>query len=181
MTEHITKVLGLAGDARFAGRNCDYIDIRWGEARKHRQLRHSASGRELTIDLSRGTFLAAATVLWDDGTDIVVVRRPPEDAIVVNFLENEGADGVRRALLLGYALGNQHAPLQVSRTDLRTPLMTEPGAARQMLVSLGLKGAVTQVPLAEQGWTNTSADHHHQLTAEDGSARHNAAPDDLRG
>jgi urease accessory protein UreF/urease accessory protein UreE len=170
VTDHITKVFGMAEDARFAGRNCDYIDIGWSDARKHHQLRHSASGRELAIDLSRGTFLAAGTVLWDDGTDIVVVRRPPEDAIVVNFQENEGANGVRRALLLGYALGNQHTHLEISRTSLRTPLMTEPGVARQMLASLGLKGTVTQVPLAEHGWTNTSADHHHQLSSSGHSA-----------
>jgi urease accessory protein len=144
----------------FVGRECEYIDVGWGDARKHRQLVRTTAGRELAIDLPRGTLLAAGSVLWDDGRTVVVVRRPPEDAIVLEFAQNSGIDTFRRALLLGYLLGNQHAPLQLTPTELRTPLMTAPDVARQVLADLEVRGSVTRVPLAEHGWTTTSADHH---------------------
>lgn len=79
----------------------------------------------------------------------------------MDFADNVGVDAVRRALVFGYILGNQHAPLEVSADQLRTPLMTSAEAAEQMLRNLHLNGRVDTVALAAKGWTNTSADHHH--------------------
>jgi urease accessory protein len=78
----------------------------------------------------------------------------------VPFADNASAEGVRRALLLGYMLGNQHAPLEVSASEVRTPLLTSESTARQVLSELGLTGEVRAVELAARGWTNTSADPH---------------------
>lgn len=156
----ILEILGTADDAAFADRTHCRIDINWGDARKHRQLVKAEDGREIAVRLPRGTFLADGLVLWDDGTEIGVVRRPKEHALVLDFEANAGHDGVRRALLLGYLLGNQHAPLEVSHDQLRTPLMTGRETALATLRQLGLTGDVREVELAARGWTNTSADHH---------------------
>ncbi|SNT29686.1 hypothetical protein [Rhodococcoides kyotonense] len=156
-----TEILGSRTDERYRGRVVDPVRIPWGDAKKHRQLVRTAADRELALQLPRGSFLAADTVLWDDGETIVAVERPAEDAIVVEFADNVGTDAVRRALLLGYLLGNQHAPLDVTVDRVATPLMTGPETAEATLRALHVTGQVSQVALALNGWSNTSADHHH--------------------
>ncbi|WP_176569383.1 urease accessory protein UreE [Nocardia higoensis] len=157
-----TRILGQADEPRFAGLTVEHVSIAWGDARKHQRIVTTSAGRELRIRLPRGTFLAEGSVLWADDETAVVVQRPAEDAIVVEFADNTGPDAVRRALLLGYLLGNQHAPLDVTAQRLATPMMTGPETARRTLRDLGLVGDVRPVPLARHGWSNTSADHHHE-------------------
>ncbi|MDQ4117164.1 MAG: urease accessory protein UreE [Actinomycetota bacterium] len=157
----VEAVLGAVTERRWAARARDPVDVAWGDAGKHRRIVRSASGREVALRLPRGTFLADGAVLADDGATVVVVRRPPEPAVVVPLTGADGADGdrVRAALLLGYLLGNRHAPLDLESGELRTPLMTSPATARSMLADLGLPGCVRDVPLAPHGWSGTSADH----------------------
>ena len=156
-----TEVLGSRSDEKYSGRIVDPVHIPWGDSKKHRQFVRTAGDRELALRLPRGTFLEVDTVLWDDGETIVAVERPEEDAIVVQFADNVGADAVRRAMLLGYLLGNQHAPLDVTAERVATPLMTSPETAEATLKALHITGQVSQVELARNGWSNTSADHHH--------------------
>lgn len=157
-----TRILGQAEDPRFGGLTVEHVSIAWGDARKHQRIVTTSAGRELRIRLPRGTFLTEGSVLWADDETAVVVRRPAEDAIVVEFADNTGPDAVRRALLLGYLLGNQHAPLDVTAARVATPMMTGAETARRTLRDLGLVGDVRPVPLACHGWSNTSADHHHE-------------------
>lgn len=156
----VTDLLGSVSNPGFSGRAVEQVDVPWGAARKHRQSLLTEAGTPLRLKLPRGTFLAGGTVLADDGTTIIVVRRPPEDAIVLDFAENTGPDAVRRALQLGYLLGNQHAPLDVTAQRLATPLYTSAEQAAATLASLQLVARVEAVPLAAHGWSNTSADHH---------------------
>jgi urease accessory protein len=157
----VTALIGTLAEPRFAGRGVDPVDVPWGDARKHRQILHTVAGRQVALQLPRGSFLAEGVVLVDDGDDVVAVRRPPEPAVVLAFADNSGPDAVRRALLLGYQLGNQHTPLEITTTELRTPLLTGPETAARALAELGLVGDVREVPLAAHGWSTTSADHHH--------------------
>ena len=163
----VTAVLGRHTEPRFVDRAVDELLVGWGDATKHHRLVCTSSGRELALRLPRRSFLADGDVLADDGATIVVVRRPAEDAIVVSFADNPGA--VRATLRLGYTLGNQHTPLEITDTELRTPLLTSPATARAMLAELGLVGSVCPVPLAAHGWTTTSADHRHAPTPEHGT------------
>ncbi|MDG4665619.1 urease accessory protein UreE [Mycobacterium sp. 236(2023)] len=160
-----SEILGDITDPRFAGRTVHHVDIGWGDAAKHRQAVTADTGLVVQITLPRGTFLRDDAVIADDGTDIVVVRRPAEDAIVVSFGDNDGIAGARRMLLLGYLLGNQHAPIDVDEGSAAAPLFTSTGAALELLASLGIAGEIRQTPLATHGWTRTSSDshagHHH--------------------
>jgi urease accessory protein len=135
----ITEILSELTDRQFEHRDIDPLIVGWGDAKKHRRLVRTRAGRELALQLPRGTFLADGAVLHDDGHTVVVVRRPPEDAIVVDLTADldtaTGAEAVRRALLLGYQLGNQHAPVELAGTELRTPLMTGPGTQRRAALS----------------------------------------------
>lgn len=158
-TSAATALLGRLDDPRFAGRTIETVDVGWGDARKHRQILRTACDRELALRLPRGSFLADGSVLDDDGSTVVAVRRPPEDAIVVPLHLPPDPETMRRALLLGHRLGNRHAPIELTTTELRTPLTTSAPAAERMLAELGLPGVVRRVPLAAHGWSSTSADH----------------------
>ena len=161
----VHSIIGHIGESRFAGRRRHVVDIGWGDATKHRQVVTSDSGLEVRITLPRGTFLSDGAVICDDGTDVVDVRRPTEPAITVRFDDNDGPEGARRMLLLGYLLGNQHAPIDVGADALAAPLFTSAHAARQMLTELGVIGDVGPAVMATDGWSRTSAEthagHHH--------------------
>lgn len=157
--------LGDADDARFDGRLRHHVDIGWGDAAKHRQVVTADTGLEVRITLPRGSFLRAGAVIADDGEAIVVVRRPAELAVTASFDDHADPDGARRMLLLGYLLGNQHAPIDVSDSGVAAPLFTSEQAAAALLAELGVIGSVAPVPLAATGWSRTSASthagHHH--------------------
>ncbi|TYQ02051.1 UNVERIFIED_ORG: urease accessory protein [Gordonia westfalica J30] len=142
----------------------DEVAVGWGDATKHRQVLRSAAGRTLRLRLPRGSFLSDGTVLWQDDSLTVVVRRPPENAIVVRFDENTGTDAAARLVRLGYVLGNAHAPIEYTGETLRTPLFTSVSGAKDLLSDVGVVGRVEPVPLASHGWSSTSADHreHHR-------------------
>ena len=157
--------LGDADDARFDGRMRHHVDIGWGDAGKHRQVVTTDTGQQIRITLPRGSFLRDGAVIADDGTSIVVVRRPAEPAVTARFDDHADSDGARRMLLLGYLLGNQHAPIDVSGSSVAAPLFTSEKAAAELLAELGIIGTVAPVPLAALGWSRTSsstrAGHHH--------------------
>lgn len=153
-------ILGTIDDLRFSGRRRHHVDIGWGDAGKHRQIAISDTGIEVRITLPRGAFLADGAVIADDGTDVVVVRRPLEPAITVRFGDNTGITGARQLMLLGYVLGNQHAPIDVGDFALAAPLFTSAEAARALLAELGIAGDVTAVAMAATGWSRTSGGHH---------------------
>ncbi|GAA2540438.1 hypothetical protein [Mycolicibacterium diernhoferi] len=149
-------VLGTVADPAFAGRRRHHVDIGWGDAGKHRQLVTADTGTQVRIMLPRGSFLHHDAVIADDGTDVVVVRRPAEPAIRVRFADNTA----RAMLLLGHLLGNQHAPVDVDVDTLTAPLFTSTAAARDMLAELGVIGEVIETAMAVDGWAATSSDHH---------------------
>lgn len=159
------SILGDIGDPVFAGRSRHTVSIGWGDAAKARQLVVSDTGLQVRIMLPRGSFLADGAVIADDGEQVVVVRRPPEPAVTVHFADNTGVEGARRLLVLGYLLGNQHAPIDLTGDALAAPLFTSVPAAEALLADLGIHGAVRDVPLAPAGWARTSGDqnsgHHH--------------------
>lgn len=151
-------ILGDVSDPAFAGRCRHTVSIGWGDAAKQRQLVVSDTGLQVRIMLPRGSFLSDGAVIADDGEHVVVVRRPPEPAVVVRFAHNTGVDCARRMLVLGYLLGNQHAPIDVTDEAVAAPLFTSAEAAEALLADLGIEGAVSDVPLAPAGWSRTSGD-----------------------
>ncbi|CAA0129251.1 Urease accessory protein UreE [Mycolicibacterium vanbaalenii] len=158
-------IVGDIADVTFTGRRRHHVDIGWGDAAKHRQVVTTDTGRVVYVALPRGTFLRAGAVIADDGNEVVVVRRPAEEAVTVRFADNLGAVGARRMLLLGYLLGNQHAPVDVSEDRVAAPLFTSRQAAEDVLAELGVIGEVAMIALASDGWSRTSSDshvgHHH--------------------
>lgn len=153
-------IIGDITDGVYTGRRRHHVDIGWGDATKHRQVVTADSGIDVHITLPRGTFLRAGAVIADDGDDVVVVRRPAEKAVAVRFADNCDAAGARRMMLLGYLLGNQHAPVDVTEDRVAAPLFTSVHAAQELLAELGVVGEVSELALAVSGWSRTSSDSH---------------------
>jgi urease accessory protein len=151
------NILGAISDPAFLGRRRHHVDIGWGDATKPRQLVTADTGLQVRILLPRGTFLAHDAVIADDGEQVVVVRRPAEPAVTARFDQNDP----RSMLLLGYVLGNQHAPVGISSDSVGAPLFTSVHAAEHLLADLGVTGTVADVALAARGWSRTSAAHSH--------------------
>jgi urease accessory protein len=164
-TVQADSILGDIDDPAFAGRLRHTVTIGWGDAAKARQLAVSDTGVQVRIRLPRGSFLADGAVIADDGEQVVVVQRPLEPAVTVPFAGNTGVSGARRMLALGYLLGNQHAPIDLTGDAVAAPLFTSAEAAMALLADLGIEGSVRDVALACAGWTRTSGDqksgHHH--------------------
>ncbi|MCV7057891.1 urease accessory protein UreE [Mycolicibacterium gilvum] len=154
------SIIGDISESRFGGLARHHVDIGWGDATKHRQVVVADTGLVVQLTLPRGSFLRAGAVIAADDTAAVVVRRPAQDAISVRFADNDGVAGARRMLLLGYLLGNQHAPIDVDEHAVAAPLFTSAQAAEELLTELGVTGDVTQRALAVDGWARTSADSH---------------------
>ena len=155
----------------------DSVEVGWGHAAKHRQRLSTRAGRTIVIDLPRGSFLKHGDVLFSDENLKITVDRPAEPSLVVDFTQNTAAEHVRAALLLGYRLGNQHAPLDLDERTLRTPLFTGEQTARATLEAIGIVGSVESVQIAPYGWESTSADHREGHSHDrDGTTPHGGAP-----
>jgi urease accessory protein len=148
------SVVGTIDDPTFAGRRRHVVSIGWGDAAKQRQLVTADTGLQVRVLLPRGTFLADGAVIADDGEQVVVVQRPAEPALNARFDQNDP----RAMLLLGYVLGNQHAPIDIGHDGVAAPLFISPHAAEHLLAELGVVGKVADVALAAGGWSRTSAD-----------------------
>jgi urease accessory protein len=144
--ELVRDILGSSDDPRFAGRRIEELPLDWAEASKGRLRRRGEAGTDIAIDLPRGGYLADGAVLADDGERIVVVRRRRERALVVHLDAAAGQETlVRAAVLLGHALGNQHAPVEIEGLELRVPLTTSEEVALATVQRLGLTGARTEI------------------------------------
>lgn len=159
----VGRILGSAGEPRFAGRRLERLPIAYDEASKRRLRRSTDAGTDVAISVQRGTYLAEGSVLDDDGERIVVVERRPAPALVVRFAGDLQADAlVRQAVMLGHAFGNQHVPLEVAGREVRIPLTTSEQVARATVAALGLERIeVEQVSVALGRERPLSAGHRH--------------------
>jgi urease accessory protein len=162
----VDGIVGHADEPRFRGRRVERLSVAWSEASKRRLRRDTDAGTDVAIDVPRGTYLADAAVLFDDGECIVVVERRPEAALVVSFDPAlPAAKLVEQAVRLGHAFGNQHVPLDVEGEEVRVPLTTSEDVARATLERLELDGVemrVAPVALARVRPLPTGQAHEHR-------------------
>lgn len=150
----VQSLIGHVGDPAFGARPADVVLLDSTEAAKRRLRRRSERGRDVALDLPRGTFLAAGAVLADFGDEILVAARRPERVLVASFAPGLDRDLLcRQALALGHALGNQHVPIEVAGGELRIPVTTSEEVLAAAVRRLGLEGLELRwadVPLAER-------------------------------
>jgi len=147
----VEGIVGHRDEARFCDAAVECVEVAWDEATKRRLRRVTDSGTDLAIDLPPGSFLADGAVLHVEKGRIVVVVRPRQPAVVVQFRTGERAEDLAGdAFRLGHTLGNQHLPADVSNLRVAIPITTSAAILRDSIERLGLVTAhveVTDVPL----------------------------------
>lgn len=136
----VTRIIGAAGDPRFAGRVQDRFWIAAADAGRRRLRGRTEAGAEVALDLPRRGWLADGAVLDDDGARIVVVARRPEPLMVVDLPPGDA----RAALRVGHALGNRHAPVAFRDGGLATPVSDTSELAARPVLALGLPGVAVR-------------------------------------
>jgi len=137
----VTELLGSTDEPRFAGRDRDRLPVAWNDASKRRLRAISDQGRDIAIDLPRGSYLRSGAVLTDDGQTITVVARTPERALVVR------PDDVGQAARIGHAFGNQHVPIEVVGDELHVPVTTSEELVAETVRRLGAESVIRSVEL----------------------------------
>ena len=84
------------------------LSLGFEDRRRSRQLARLDDGREVGLDLPRGTVLRDGDRLHGEGVPVVVVRAAPE---TLSVARTSDAHLLARA---AYHLGNRHVPLQVA-------------------------------------------------------------------
>jgi urease accessory protein len=147
----VREILGDVCEPRFSGRRVERLCIDSAAAAKRRLRAPTDAGSDVAVDLERGVYLRDGAVLWDDGERVVVVERTAEPALVVRLAP--GLDLLARAVRLGHAFGNQHAPLEVVGDEVRVPITTSRELAEQTVRALGLESSeftYAEIPLGRE-------------------------------
>ena len=160
------EILGHVDDERFAGRRVERVVVPAARASRRRLRERTDAGTDVAADLPAGSYLRHGAVLLDDGERIVVVHRPPEEAAIVRFSAQEDERSrVAQAVLLGHALGNMHAPLEVVDGEIRIPVTTSRSVLTRTIEALQLHGVelrFADVALAcDEPLAGPSSGHHH--------------------
>jgi urease accessory protein len=165
VTVHVRRLLGSVDEPTFEGRRRVPVPVAWDEASRRRLRRDADDGTDVAIDLDDGAYLFDGAVLNDDGAQVLVASRPPERAFVVMFDQSLAPEElVSQAVLIGWAFGNQHAPLDIDGAEIRIPLITSEATARRTVEALGLRGvtvSVAAVPLGRLRPLSIERSHGH--------------------
>ncbi|WP_326557369.1 urease accessory protein UreE [Micromonospora sp. NBC_01796] len=130
----VESVLGNASDPGWkirldAARVDDLLLDQW-EAQKNRLRKRTVDGDEVALSLGRGHRLRDGDILrWDETTRTAVVARIQLGEVMVIDLSGLGKEpaelGLRAAIELGHAIGNQHWPAVVKDNRMYVPLTVD--------------------------------------------------------
>jgi urease accessory protein len=130
----VESVLGNVSDPAWAARltaaRVDSLPLDQWEAQKSRLRKRTLDGIEVALSLGRGRRLRDGDILhWDEPAAAAIVARVQlGEVMVVDLagLEKEPAElGLRSAVELGHAIGNQHWPAVVKGTRVYVPLTVD--------------------------------------------------------
>lgn len=130
----VESVLGNADEPDWQDRlgsvRVDRLVLDQWEAQKNRLRKRTLDGVELALSLGRGNRLRDGDVLhWDESRSTAIVARVELGEVMVvdlGRLATEPAEvGLRSAVELGHAIGNQHWPAVVQGTRMYVPLTVD--------------------------------------------------------
>jgi urease accessory protein len=142
MTLVVKEILGSSDEAGFAGREHETVVISSEPAQRRRLRTVTSRGRDIALDLPRGSFLFEGAVLHDDGTAIVVVERGHEDALVIALDSSlSQTELIEQAARVAHWAGNQHLLVETDGYELRVRAPAGSDALLSAARSLELPGA----------------------------------------
>jgi urease accessory protein len=130
----------------------DQLVLRFDQRQKARQRARLMSGREVGIQLPRGTVLRGGDCLQGASGEIVRVVAAPEPVSIVT--SNDPLLLARAA----YHLGNRHVSLEVQRGYLR---YLRDHVLDHMIESLGLRVSYAQEPFEPEAGAYAEHSHGH--------------------
>jgi len=95
------------------------------EAGKNRLRTTSNSGREIMIDVARGTTIRHGDVLSSDENRMLVAEWLPEETMIIGIMPAQDQNFRAQTMLaikLGYICGIKHLPLFVEGTEILIPV-----------------------------------------------------------
>lgn len=159
------EIMGKTEDKRFAGKEIDWIDVPSFEATKRIMRRKTESGKEVYIELPRGSYLSHGAVIFDSDNYIVAIRRKPEEAMIIRFDGNSKTEILAEDIArVAHAFGNQHLPMEVFGLEIRIPITTSQSAMEHTLEHIELRVAevsFTKVQFALDEMTKGGGHHEH--------------------
>ncbi|GIH15009.1 urease accessory protein UreE [Rugosimonospora africana] len=130
----VESVLGNACEpdwaTRLAAARVDSLPLDQWEAQKTRLRKRTLDGAEVALSLRRGSRLRDGDILhWNGAAATAIVARIQLGEVMVvdlTALEKEPTDlGLRTAVELGHAIGNQHWPAVVKGSRVYVPLTVD--------------------------------------------------------
>lgn len=130
----VESVLGNTDEpdwhSRLRTARLDQLVLDQWEAQKNRLRKRTLDGVELALSLGRGNRLRDGDVLrWDERTATAIVARILLGEVMVvdlgHLAEEPAEEGLRSAVELGHAIGNQHWPAVVKGTRMYVPLTVD--------------------------------------------------------
>jgi urease accessory protein len=120
-----TGIVGCFDVGHHSSDTVDFIDIPWAEAGKRLLRRRTKGGLDFAISLEHSQYLFHGAILFNNDERTVVVCRPEEPALVIDFSQSLSVeDSIRQAALIGHAFGNQHVPIEVDGCSILVPVLT---------------------------------------------------------
>ncbi len=162
MSFQVVSILGDAGEPRFSALRHDRVEIAWFDASKPRLSAQSEGGETVKIELPRGSYLAAGSVLFADEAMALVVSRTTDQ--VCSFKFDEGIDRatlLADAVRLGHALGSQHLPFEMLTNEIVVPVASSAEVLTRSVQRLGLRSVSIRFTEAEPFANNPPQQAYH--------------------
>jgi urease accessory protein len=130
----VESVLGNADEpdwgTRLTAARVDNLLLDQWEAQRNRLRKQTLHGTEVALSLHRGSRLRDGDILcWDEATGTAIVARIQLGEVMVVDLSGLAAEptelGLRSAVELGHAVGNQHWPAVIRGTRMYVPLTVD--------------------------------------------------------
>lgn len=120
-----TEIVGCFNEGHHTSGTVDFIEIPWAEAGKRLLRRRTKGGIDFAISLEHSQYLFHRAILLITDEQTVVVSRPKEPALVIDFTQRRSVeDVIQQAALIGHAFGNQHMPIEVDGSSILVPMLT---------------------------------------------------------
>ena len=120
-----TGIVGYFDAGHHTSGTVDFIDISWAEAGKRLLRRRTKGGLDFAIALENSQYLFHGAILFNNDEQTVVVSRPEEPALIIDFGHSHSVeDVIQQAARIGHAFGNQHVPIEVDGCSILVPVLT---------------------------------------------------------
>jgi len=153
----VEKALGMLGDAAYAGRTADILDVEWYNTYKRVDRKATRGGKDVGIRMDHATSHTGFTqdqVVYDDGTNLIAINILPCPCIRIKV------SGGAALVKLCYEIGNRHAPFFYGEGEGEF-LTPEDGPILALVRGLGAEAETVEAKLLPERSISSARGHSH--------------------